>query len=109
MRRLPLLTPVVLVGALTLTSPILAQSPPPATTVTPGCHSHRDLAAMLDQKFAEQPAALGLQADGQLIEVFVARDGTSWTIVLTRPDGWSCIVAVGENWESVQGPNGPLA
>jgi hypothetical protein len=25
----------------------------------------------------------------------------SWTIVLTRADGWSCIVAVGEHWESL--------
>lgn len=65
---------------------------------------------MLQRKFAEQPSALGLQADGRLVEVFVADDGASWTIVLTRPDGRSCIVAVGHHWESLPGPiNGPLA
>jgi hypothetical protein len=33
----------------------------------------------------------------------------SWTIVLTRPDGWSCIVAVGEHWEALPAITGPLA
>ena len=105
----PYLTPAVLVGMLSLTSPTSAQ-PPPQTPLTPACHSHADLTEMLHQKFAEQPNALGLQANGHLVEVFVSNDGTSWTIVVTRPDGWSCIVAVGQNWESLPNPiTGPLA
>ena len=108
MRRL-YLTPAVLVGMLSLTSPGSAQ-PPSETALTPACHSHADLTEMLNQKFAEQPSALGLQANGHLVEVFVSNDGTSWTIVVTRPDGWSCIVAVGEHWESLPDlVNGPLA
>ena len=101
------LIPAVLVGVLGLAAPSLAQGPPRGATVTPSCHNHTDLAAMLDQKFAEQPSAIGLQSNGQLVEVFVANDGASWTIVVTRPDGWSCIVAVGEHWELR--PTGPLA
>ena len=109
MRRLSHLTSAALACLLGLAAPASAQAPP-QTMVTPACHSHADLAAMLNQKYAEQPSAVGLQANGDLVEVFVANDGTSWTIVVTRPDGWSCIVAVGENWESL--PNvatGPLA
>jgi hypothetical protein len=108
MRRLSHLTPV-LVCMFGLSAPASAQSPP-ETALTPACHSHADLTKMLDQKFAEQPSALGLQANGHLVEVFVSDDGTSWTIVVTRPDGWSCIVAVGEHWEALPGPiAGPLA
>ena len=108
MQRLSHLAPV-LVGILGLTWPASAQ-PPPDAAVTPACHSHADLAEMLHQKFAEQPSAIGLQANGHLVEVFVSNDGGSWTIVVTRPDGWSCIVAVGEHWESLPGPvTGPLA
>jgi hypothetical protein len=108
MRRL-YLTPAVVVGMFGLASPTSAQ-PPPETALTPACHSHADLTEMLNQKFAEQPSALGLQANGHLVEVFVANDGTSWTIVVTRPDGWSCIVAVGQHWESLPDPvDGPLA
>jgi hypothetical protein len=103
------LIPVVLVGMLGLTSPAPAQAPPGAA-LTPVCHSHADLTKMLSQKFAEQPSALGVQANGHVVEVFVSNQGTSWTIVVTRPDGWSCIVAVGEHWEALPHPvTGPLA
>jgi hypothetical protein len=97
------LSAAALAGMLGLASPALAQVPP-QTTVTPSCHSHGDLAAMLNNRYSEQPSALGVQANGHLVEVFVSNDGTSWTIVVTRPDGWSCIVAVGENWESLPHP-----
>jgi hypothetical protein len=107
MRRRAHLTPSALAVTLGLAAPALAQAP---SMVTPACHSHADLAEMLIQKYAEQPSAVGLQADGHLVEVFVAHDGTSWTIVVTRPDGWSCIVAVGEHWESLPDPvTSPLA
>ena len=109
MRRLAHLTPPALAVTLGLAAPALAQAPS-QSMLTPACHSHADLAEMLNQKYAEQPSAVGLQADGHLVEVFVAHDGTSWTIVVTRPDGWSCIVAVGEHWESLPDPvTSPLA
>ena len=109
MRRLSHVTLAALAGTLGPALPASAQAPPD-TTITPACHSHADLIKMLDRKFAEQPNALGLQANGHLVEVFVSNDGTSWTIVVTRPDGWSCIVAVGEHWESLPEPvAGPLA
>ena len=109
MRRLAHLTPPALAVTLGLPAPALAQAPS-QSMLTPACHSHADLAEMLNQKYAEQPSAVGLQADDHLVEVFVAHDGTSWTIVVTRPDGWSCIVAVGEHWESLPDPvTSPLA
>jgi hypothetical protein len=103
------LIPAVLGAMLGLASAASAQAPP-GPGLTQACHSHADVAKMLDQKFAEQPSALGLQADGHLVEVFVSHEGTSWTIVVTRPDGWSCIVAVGQHWEPLAHPViGPLA
>jgi hypothetical protein len=100
----------LLIGALSVARPALAQAPPESATVTPACHSHSELADMLHQKFAERPSAVGLQANGHLVEVFASNDGTSWTIVVTRPDGRSCIVAVGEHWEALPNPiTGPLA
>jgi hypothetical protein len=102
------LIPAMLASLLGVT-PASAQAPP-ATAVAPACHSHADLAKMLGEKFAEQPSALGVQANGHLVEVFVSNEGTSWTIVVTRPDGWSCIVAVGKHWESLPHPvTSPLA
>ena len=109
MRRLSHLTLAALVGMLGLASPALAQAPP-QSPLTTACHTQADLTEMLNQKYAELPSAVGLQSNGHLVEVFVSNDGTSWTIVVTRPDGWSCIVAVGEHWEPLPGPiSGPLA
>ncbi len=109
MRRVSYLTLGVSAGLLSLASPALAQAPP-QTTIAPACHSHADLTEMLNQKFAELPSAIGLQSNGHLVEVFVSNDRTSWTIVVTRPNGWSCIVAVGEHWESLpDSVTGPLA
>jgi hypothetical protein len=109
MRRVSHLTGAVLAGAFGLIASAWAQ-PPTAMALTPACHSHADLAAMLNRKYSEAPNAVGVQANGHLVEVFASSDGTSWTIVVTRPDGVSCIVAVGENWETLPNPiTQPLA
>ena len=65
------------------------------------CASHVDVVNKLSQGYAEQPVALGLAANGSLIEVFSATDGQTWTLVMTRPDGLSCILASGHAWETV--------
>jgi hypothetical protein len=110
MRRLPCLTAIVLVTTLSQMWSTLGQAQPQGPLGAPTCDRHGRLAEMLGQKFTEQPTGLGLQSNGQVLELFVANDGTSWTIVVTRPDGWSCIVAVGEHWEAVPDPvTSPLA
>lgn len=35
------------------------------------------------------------------IEVFASESG-SFTIVNTRPDGLSCLIAAGENWQAIE-------
>ena len=64
---------------------------------------------MLEKKFAEQPSALGVQANGHLVEVFVSNEGTSWTIVVTRPMAGAALWR-SEHWESLPHPvTSPLA
>jgi hypothetical protein len=54
----------------------------------------------LAKVYAEAPRALGITADGAVLELFTADDGETWTIVVTLPNGMSQIVATGENWMS---------
>ena len=61
----------------------------------------------LEDKFAEVPVSLGLQADGKVIQVFASEQSGTWSMVATTPAGLSCIVAVGEAWQML--PTGPLA
>lgn len=54
----------------------------------------------LSDTYKETPVAMGLAANGGLLEVIASEDG-SWTIIVTMPNGISCGVASGMSWESV--------
>jgi hypothetical protein len=40
----------------------------------------------------------GLQNGAALFEVWVSQDDGTWTILMTRADGMSCIMAAGTDW-----------
>ncbi|WP_376702852.1 hypothetical protein RQ479_25530 [Mesorhizobium sp. ISC25] len=65
------------------------------------CVEHGALVAHLTENFQEKQFALGLIGQEAVMEVFVADSG-SWTVIVTDVAGRSCIVAAGENWESVE-------
>ncbi len=52
------------------------------------------------QRFDEKLTGVGITSDGLLLEVFASNDG-SWTILVTRPDGHSCIVSHGTDWQGL--------
>jgi hypothetical protein len=62
-----------------------------------------DVLKQLSNDFQENPVAMGLAADGSVVEVLVASSG-SWTILVTKPTGVSCVVASGEAWDRVPAP-----
>lgn len=104
------------ISALLMLSPISAaaeQLPsPPKPQITPqpeappviyldGCHRHDIIANMLANKYQEHPIAFGLNGDGGMVEVFASPDGSTWTILVTGPNGQSCIVSAGRNWDDL--------
>jgi hypothetical protein len=62
------------------------------------CAARDEIVREITQHFKETPEATGVTPQGILVEVFVSK-ARSWTILLTTPQGTSCIAAVGENWE----------
>jgi hypothetical protein len=61
-------------------------------------------AALLEQfamEHDEKPQALGLGADGGVIEVLVSPRG-GWTMLVTYPQRPTCVFAMGEAWETIQ-------
>jgi hypothetical protein len=44
---------------------------------------------------------LGLQITVVFREVLSSKSGTSWTIIITMPNGPTCMVAAGKNWEKI--------
>ncbi len=65
------------------------------------CRPHDDVLAHLAQKYDEVPVAIGVTNKGGLVEVLTTGDGDTWTIIVTTPQGISCLVAAGEGWRRV--------
>ena len=68
------------------------------------CAEHRAIAQALSQRWGENSAAEGITETGELMEVFMSPNGT-WTIVVTFPNGVSCIVASGHDFELLPPPH----
>lgn len=70
------------------------------------CAPRDQVVARLATGFDEVRRGAGLTAgpDGraQVLEVFASAAG-SWTLVVTLPDGMTCLVASGQNWETLDG------
>ncbi len=62
------------------------------------CAPRADLARVLSQRHSEAPVALGLASNGNLMEVFASDLGETWTLVMSMPNGISCVVVAGEGW-----------
>ena len=50
-----------------------------------GCGSHAAVGRWLKHNFAETPFVRGLQGDGRLFELYMAKQGSTWTVVVTDP------------------------
>ncbi|ATU90340.1 hypothetical protein [Phyllobacterium zundukense] len=63
------------------------------------CAPHAQIVEYLKDEFQELPGAYGLVGDKAILELFLAPEGVTWTIVLTDISGKSCILAAGDSWE----------
>src|SRR5262244_2019942 len=68
----------------------------------PVCGKRDDVVAQLSQKYKEAPVGIGLAANGGLIELLTADTGTTWTLIITLPNGPTCLLAAGHDWRSQQ-------
>ncbi len=82
-----------------MTAVVLAAAVPAQAQTA--CASHAEVLNHLADNFAEAPVAMGLASNGGVIEVLSSADGSTWTILITMPNGQSCMVAAGESWLTV--------
>lgn len=62
------------------------------------CGQRASIIDGLSKKYKEMPNAFGISGEKMLVELFTSEQG-SWTMLMTRPGGVSCIMAVGQSWE----------
>lgn len=61
---------------------------------TASCGVREAMLLVLAERFDEAPRAIGLDRNGRVMEIVAAESG-SWTILVTAPNGRSCLVASG--------------
>jgi hypothetical protein len=71
----------------------------------PACSARAAVIAELRDQFKEEPTGLGMTGNGQVVELLTSEAG-SWTLLLTFPNGQSCLIASGHGWESRAKPKG---
>jgi hypothetical protein len=79
-----------------------------ANAQQPSCASHADITMQLSEKYAEVPVALGVSNNGGVMEIFTSPNGTTWTIVLTMPNGQSCMIMAGDSFNQRSMPTGGI-
>ncbi len=64
------------------------------------CGQRADVVTKLKQNYEETPASIGITKSGEVIEVFTSKTRT-FTILMTKADGLSCLLSAGESWEAL--------
>ena len=77
-----------------------AASPAAAVLSDLTCDDSSRLARMLAHDIGAERQAIGLRNPETALEVWVEPRNGDWTLVQRYANGTSCIVAVGEHWES---------
>ncbi len=93
----PIAYGLAVIAAAFLFSATLGSRPASAQAV---CGDHSEILAKLEKFHSEKPRAIAVSTDGKLLEVVVSATG-SWSILLTRPNRHTCVVATGDSWESL--------
>lgn len=82
----------------------------PAVADAPACGSRPEILAQLEKHYSESPVAMGLDSRGRVLEVLTSPDSGTWTILVTSPDGVTCLVDAGTAFEHLVQPiNDPVA
>ena len=71
-----------------------------SASAAPQCNDRDRVLELLSKKYSEAPIAAGVTNTGGLVEVLSAEKGDTWTIIVTTPDGTSCLIAAGEGWRT---------
>jgi hypothetical protein len=78
---------------------LLAWTPHAQAEGRQACAQRDKVIKKLEEKFGETLRSLGMHEDKAVIEIYSSEKTGTWTILVTRPDGTSCLLAAGQRWE----------
>lgn len=88
---------ILIFGAVTLAKPANAQ-------MQLTCLDREMLIQRLETRYNESLNGAGLQGSKIILEIWSSKESGNFTILVTKPDGKSCIVASGLNWHTFDSP-----
>ena len=62
------------------------------------CGPRDEIVRQLATNMRQEHRAIGVTQSGSLAELFVSPEGSSWTLIVSSPQGFSCIIAAGHDW-----------
>ena len=80
----------VALAALLLNTPALARSQP--------CAPRKKIVKRLAERFKELPVALGMAANGAVLEILSAGEDGTFSVLVSMPNGVSCLLANGKHF-----------
>ncbi|WP_285672108.1 hypothetical protein [Paralimibaculum aggregatum] len=93
---------ISLLATLGLAAALGAATAPPAQAQQMRCGPRAKIVAHLEKKYGETRHSVGLQQGRGLVEVYANADSGSWTILLTTPQGLSCLMAAGDAYQAME-------
>jgi hypothetical protein len=67
----------------------------------PQCDSREAVTALLADRYGETRRAVGIAGEAAVMELFAADSTGTWSITMTLPDGRTCLMASGSNFETL--------
>jgi|GEM_PF-400091 len=68
-----------------------------AQAQTNSCGDRDKLITSLSEKYGETRQSMGLARNNSLMELYASDETGTWTILVTLPDGRSCLIAAGNS------------
>ena len=65
------------------------------------CANHEVVVSQLAKTYGEQPRSMGLSQDNTVMELYAAPETGTWTVTVTLPNGVTCLVGSGNNFETL--------
>mgnify|MGYP001798128711 CR=1 FL=1 len=77
---------------------LAAVSMPVAASAQSHCADREVVTERLSAKYGESFAGGGLRNSDAIFEVWKSTENGTWTIIMTMPNGKSCVMAAGTDW-----------
>ncbi len=65
------------------------------------CAQRTQVVERLQKRYGETRQSVGLAQNNGVVEVYASSESGTWTIVITLPNGMTCLVAAGSAFETV--------